>query len=194
MKRPVIISISICAIAVLLCAFPLQAEEQLMTKLFFDNWLKRATSPLEERLGQLRADYASLEQTARELRRLVSTEIKVIIGQTTAYIDGKPTLLDVAPVIINGRTMVPVKFIGEAFGARFSWDEKLRRVTYDLEGRMIELFIGKTEVKVNGKAAVLDAAPVIVNGRTLVPVRFLGSYMEASFDWDAGLQMVTIFR
>lgn len=194
MKRPVIISISICAIAVFLCAFPLQAEEQLMTKLFFDNWLKRATSPLEERLGQLRADYASLEQTARELRSLVSTEIKVIIGQTTAYIDGKPTLLDAAPVIINGRTMVPVKFIGEAFGARFSWDEKLRRVTYDLEGRMIELFIGKTEVKVNGKAAVLDAAPVIVNGRTLVPVRFLGSYMEASFDWDAARQMVTIFR
>lgn len=192
MKRPVFISI--CVMAVFLFALPLWAEEQLMTKLFFENWLKRATAPLEEQIERLRADYAALEQGARQLKSQVYTEIKVIIGQTTAYIDGQAVTLDVPPAVIAGRTMVPVKFIGETFGARFSWDEKLRRVTYDLEGLIIELFIGQTTVKVNGRNEPIDIAPVIVNGRTMVPVRFIGSHLGASFEWDGQRQMVTIFR
>lgn len=192
MKRPVFISI--CIIIVFLFGFPLFAEEQLMTKLFFDNWLKRTTSPLEEQIKQLRTAYAGLEQDTLRLKSQVCTEIKVIIGQTTAYIDGKPTPIDVAPAISNGRTMVPVRFIGEAFGARFSWDEKLRQVTYDLDGLKIELSIDKTVVRVNGRNETIDAAPIIVKGRTMVPVRFVGSHMGASFEWDGQQQMVTIFR
>jgi len=192
MKRPVLISI--CIITIMLFCFPLFAQEQLMTKLFFDNWLRKATSPLEEQIRQLQAAYAGMEQTAREIRSRLSTEIKVIIGQTTAYIEGKPTPIDVAPLISNGRTMVPVRFIGETFGARFSWDEKTQKVTYTMDDLIIELFIGKTAVRVNEKNVTIDAAPVILNGRTMVPVRFVGQHMGASFEWDGEQQAVTIFR
>lgn len=171
---------------------PLLAEEQLMTKLFFDSWLKSATQPLESQIIQLKTTYAALEKDIEEIRELIQTEIKVTIGQRTAYIDGQTVNLDVAPVIINGRTMVPVRFIGEAFGAEFFWDEATRKVTY-LQGKnKIEIYVDKQLAAVNGRNITLDTAPVIIEGRTLVPLRFVSEHMDALVEWDGQTQTVII--
>lgn len=181
-----------CLIALLLAA-PLLAEEELITKLFFDNWLRSATTPVEGQISMLKESLSQLEKQARALRSQVGTEIKVVIGQKRALKDGSPVALDVAPLINKGRTMVPVRFIGEAFGASFAWDGEARKVTYTLEGVNIELYIGKKRALVNGNPVILDVEPVIVSGRTMVPLRFVGEYMDASFEWDGQTQTVTIF-
>lgn len=171
---------------------PLLAEEQLMTKMFFDNWLKNATRPLESNIMQLKTTYAAMEKDVEEIRKLMQTEIKVAIGQRTAYIDGQAVSLDVAPIIINGRTMVPVRFIGEAFGAEFLWDGATRKVTY-LQGKnKIEIYVDKQLATVNGKNIILDTAPLILEGRTLVPLRFVSEHMDALVEWDGQTQTVMI--
>jgi len=178
----------------LFLTMPLQAEEQLLTKIFFDNWLKTATTPLENQINSLRIALAEMEKSVRELKRQLVTEIKVTIGQNWALIDGEKVNLDVSPILNNNRTMVPVRFIGEAFGAEFAWDAEARKVTYTLDDVVIEVFIGKKTARLNGQAITLDAEPVIINGRTLVPLRFVGQYMGATFEWDGATQTATIFR
>lgn len=56
------------------------------------------------------------------------TTIELTIGSATAYVDGSARTLDVPPEIRDGRTLVPVRFISEAVGARVDWDDANRRV------------------------------------------------------------------
>ncbi len=175
-------------------AFSLKAYEQLMTKSFFDNWLRLETSSVEQRIENLKKDFSEMEKTLKEMQSTLFTEVKIIIGQKTAWLDGKETALDVAPVIKNDRTMVPVRFIGELFGASFEWDNEARKVSFILDGTNIELYIDRKNATVNNKTIELDTAPVIVDGRTLVPLRFVGEQMQASFTWDGEQRAVTIFR
>lgn len=181
-------------LAVFFLGLPVWAEEQLMTRLYFDNWLSRETQPLTRQITQLKEVFSGLEASVREIRSRLTTEIKLVIGKTTAWIDGQAAVLSVAPVIKNDRTMVPVRFIGETFGAQFAWDEKTRRVTYTLDDLEIILTIDSSTAIVSGQKITLDAPPYLIEGRTMVPLRFVGQYMQASFDWDAASQTVTIYR
>ncbi|HOW03485.1 MAG TPA: stalk domain-containing protein, partial [Caldisericia bacterium] len=97
------------------------------------------------------------------------------VGKKTGEVNAKTVNLDVAPFIHKktGRTMVPLRFIGEALGAKVDWDNAERKVTYTLYGRTIELWIDKSTALVNGDPVVVDPAPYIVSGRTVVPLRFV---------------------
>lgn len=194
MKKRSIISIMITFIILLTISAPLSAGEELMTRHFFDNWLHTVTAPLEQQITQLRTIYTEMENTLRAMKSQLTTEIILVIGQSNALVDGRTVGLSVPPVIENGRTMVPVRFIGENFGASFTWDEKTSKVTYNLAGLTIELIIGKNTAKVNGQNVSLDVPPYIKDGRTMVPLRFVGEYMEASFAWDDKTRTVTISR
>lgn len=189
MKKKLAISISFI---LLISCGSLFAVEQLMTKLYFDNWLKSTTAPLENQIEGLKISFEQMEKDIAKLKSQLFTEIKVTIGNNTAGIDGKSVKLDVPPVIINGRTMVPVRFIGEAFGARFEWDGNVRKVTYILDNTTIELYIDKKTAIVNSKNTTLDVEPVIRNGRTMVPLRFLSQHMGALVDWDQESQTAII--
>ena len=58
----------------------------------------------------------------------------------------------------------------------------------------ITLQIGNTTATVYGKQAVLDAAPVIIDGRTMVPIRFVAESLNCAVDWDAENKAVTILQ
>lgn len=191
MKRPVILA---ACLALFLWTGPLPAVEELMTKLAFDNWLRNATGPLETNIARLSSSYTEMAQTAERLKKQLITEILVTIGQNTAIIDGKQVPLDTAPVIQTGRTFVPVRFVGEAFGAQFSWDAKTKKVTFILDDTKAELYIGKKTAKINGRSVTLAAAPFLTDGRTMVPLRFLSEAMGAQLSWDENTQTVTINR
>lgn len=184
----------VTALITLIIVSPIYAEEQLLTKLYFDNWLRNITTPLETQINGLQTTYGSMDATLRQLKKQLLTVVKITIGSKTAFIDDSAAALDVAPAINKNRTMVPVRFIGEIFGAQFSWDGKLRKVTFALDDVTIELYIDNKTAKVNGKAVALDSEPIIVDGRTMVPLRFVGQYMGATFDWDGQTQTATIYR
>jgi hypothetical protein len=123
-----------------------------------------------------------------------STTVVLIIGQRKAYINHKEHMLEAAPFIYQQRTMVPLRFIGEAFGAEIEWFPSDRKILIQLEDKKIELWIQKTTAMIDQKEYFLDAPPLIVNQRTFVPVRFISEALLAQVDWEAKEQIVTIRR
>jgi len=110
----------------------------------------------------------------------------------TVKVDGKIINFDVEPYIDNGRTMVPIRFISEALGAKVDWNDTYKLVTITLGDMKVEQKIGKTVAIVNGQEVNFDVPAVIKNGRTMVPVRFVSEALEANVEWEATTRTVII--
>lgn len=100
-------------------------------------------------------------------------------GVTNEVDPGRGTV----PKIISSRTMVPIRAIVEAMGGTINWDGKDRKITMTARGNVVEMWIGKTEMRINGVSKTMDVAPVIQNERTYVPVRFAAENLNAQIDW-----------
>lgn len=107
-------------------------------------------------------------------------------------LDGKQLSLDVPPTIINGRTLVPLRVIFEAMGADIEWNNTTKTVTAQKDATSIMLSIGNTTATVNGQPILLDVAGVVVDGRTLVPARFIAESLGADVQWNSEQRSVVI--
>jgi alpha-tubulin suppressor-like RCC1 family protein len=107
-------------------------------------------------------------------------------------LDGKELAFDQPPVLIDNRTMVPLRKIFEALGASINWDQSTSTVTATKGQIVVKLTIGSNVAYVNDKEVTLDSAAVVVNARTLVPVRFIGSSFGAKVTWDDITKSVVI--
>lgn len=116
------------------------------------------------------------------------------IGASVGYINNADFPLDAAPVIRNDRTMLPVRFVAEAFGAEVGWDGASRTVSVSLDGTKIEIQIGSSVAKVNGAEVALDSAAFIENDRTYLPVRFVAENLGASVAWDGVSYTATLTK
>ena len=101
-------------------------------------------------------------------------------------------LFDQAPVNQEGRILVPMRGIFEALGAEVSWNDKTKTATGMLGDRQVSLTVGEATAYVDGSAIELDVPAVIVNGRTLVPVRFIAESLNARVDWYGETKTVEI--
>jgi hypothetical protein len=64
--------------------------------------------------------------------RLGNTTVRLTVGSRTLYVNGRSRGMDVAPVIRNGRTCLPARYVAEAFGYRVDWNESLKEVLITL--------------------------------------------------------------
>lgn len=96
------------------------------------------------------------------------------------------------PMIQNGRTLVPVRAITEAMGARVGYDEKQQKVMINNGTVDVNLFINNKGAIVNGKRVNLDEPARIVNGRTMVPLRFISENLGANVNWDGETETITV--
>jgi hypothetical protein len=128
--------------------------------------------------------YADAEKAAMLTEK--NQPIKVIInGRGIDFVDQNPQ-------VINGRTLVPMRKIFEELGAAISWDDATKTVTAIKGDIVIQLTIGNKKVNVNGVDQVLDVPGTIVNGRTMVPLRFVSEGLKSKVDWDSGTRTVVI--
>ncbi len=109
------------------------------------------------------------------------------------FVNGRNIDFDVAPTIENNRTLVPMRAILEALGLEVSWDEATQTVTATNGKIEVELLIGG-QAYVNGKPSNLDVPAKIINGRTMVPLRFMSEAMGWQVGWDDDTQTVTIIN
>jgi hypothetical protein len=108
-------------------------------------------------------------------------------------IDGAPLHLpDADPVIESGRVLAPLRAVFEALGAEVAWDPASRAIFGVKDGTDVRLKIDETEALVNGRRVVLDAAPQLIAGRTMVPIRFIAECFSAEADWNAETRTVSI--
>lgn len=125
-------------------------------------------------------------------KKTITVVLKV--GSNEALIDGKKEQLEAMPYIDpnSNRTLVPLRFISEAFGAKVDWDPLTKSVTIVLGSKRIVLQIGNEKALINGVFTQLDQPPLIKNGRTMVPIRFISESLGAKVSWDANTRAITI--
>ena len=111
--------------------------------------------------------------------------IKLQIGSRIVNVDNEAVIYDAAPVIRNDRTLVPIRIITEALGGKVDWNGATKEVTLSINDKEIKMTIGKTLEK-------YGVAPVIIDGRTFVPVRFVADELGANVAWDDSTKTVTI--
>jgi len=93
--------------------------------------------------------------------------------------------------------MLPLRFIADHFGCDINWNGATKTVSISFETtEKVEMVlqIGKNTAIVNGEEAVLDAPPIIVNGRTMLPLRFIAENFGLNVSWDEAEKTVTIMK
>lgn len=123
--------------------------------------------------------------------------VKLVTDCPTALINGVPKRIDnddtnVVPVVNEDeRTMVPIRFIAEAFNAQVGWDEAAQQVSIEKDGTKILMTIGSSSYTVDGAVKEMDTAAVIENERTLVPLRAISESLGLEVYWNDGLIVVS---
>ena len=111
----------------------------------------------------------------------------------TVLLNGEKMEFDVPPVLMNSRTMVPMRAIFEALGAEIYWNDSNEAVTaISSTGKTVVIAIGSCEAIVGGELKEIDAPPVLHNDRTLVPLRFVSETFGCQVGWDDATYTVTI--
>ena len=123
----------------------------------------------------------------------ISADFKKLPYVTVTY-NGEMIMFDQKPVIEEGRTLVPLRAIFEKLGAEIDWNGETSTVTATKDGTTISLTINNTTATKNGEAISLDVPAKIINGRTLVPVRFISDCFGVNVEWDGNARRVILTK
>ena len=128
-----------------------------------------------------------------------SNTIVLTIDEHDALVYGTTKTNDVAPKVVNDRTMLPARFVAENLGATVEWDGEKQLVTITgknekQEDVTILITIGSDYAKVNGEDIKLDSPAFVENDRTYTPIRFISENLGATVEWNEREQTVTIQR
>ena len=115
------------------------------------------------------------------------TVITMQIGNTDVTVNEDVIKNDVAPVIRNDRTLVPIRVVTETLGGKVDWNNATKEVTLNIDGKEIKMTIGVILEK-------YGVAPMIINDRTYVPIRFVAEELGAEVQWNEETQTVTIIK
>lgn len=121
-----------------------------------------------------------------------STVIEIIIDNPVAKVNGANVTLDQPATVLNGRTVVPARFIAESLGATVNWNGELQVVTIMKLPTILGFVIDSTRATLNDGFVELEQSAVILNGRTMVPARFIAENLGATVEWDEFTRKVTI--
>lgn len=153
--------------------FTLREDSEVYTKLpDFEPIPFDKIGTYEDRIGQIGKD-----------------SVMLYIGSPRAVAKGTQTLVDlqnqkVQPVVKDGRTLVPVRFIAESFGAKVDWEENTQTVTVEQGGQTVILQIGSDRMDVDGTGVTLDVPAQTIEERTMVPLRAIVEALGKQVFWD----------
>jgi len=110
------------------------------------------------------------------------------------FVNGEESTSTVAPIVTNSSTLVPFRVVSEALQAEVVYNSKERSVTVTRDGITVKLYLNKKTAYVNGQAVTLQAAPTVVNGNTVVPVRFVSEALDATVKYEPESKSVVIYE
>ena len=125
------------------------------------------------------------------------TAIKLQIGNPVMTVDGREQSIDengTAPIIKNGYTLLPIRAVVEAMGGTVEWESASQTVTLNHGGNIIRLTIDNITAFLNDSPVNLDVAPDIIDGKTMLPIRFIAESFGFDVDWNGTNQEITITR
>ena len=115
-------------------------------------------------------------------------------ASVTVLVDGQPVAFDVPPQIMDGRVLVPLRGVFERLGASVVWNDQTQTVLAQRGATSVALAIGNQQATINGQSVAIDVPPMVVGGRTMVPLRFVSQALGAQVNWDANSYTVRIHQ
>ena len=139
------------------------------------------------------AMFAGLTAGVSTATAATATTLVLTVGKVGYSLNGTTKNGDQAPEIANSRTFVPIRLVGESFGADVNYDPASKTVGVLLGATSFEFVIGQKAVKVNGDNVLMDAAAYISKaGRTLIPIRIVSEKSGLNVAWNATARAVTV--
>ncbi len=118
-----------------------------------------------------------------------TTILRYTIGQTSYLWNGMSQSMDVAPIIREGRTLLPIRYVADPLGAQVLWNAIERKVSIQHAGRSIEMWIDNPIASIDSSELMIDpqnsrVMPVVIPpGRTMLPLRFIADNLNCSVQW-----------
>lgn len=138
-------------------------------------------------------------KTSLTIIRLKPIIIQLTIGQKIVLVNGEAKTIDAAPFVdkTSGRTLIPIRIIMESINGKIDFEPKTRKVTLTKGDIIIELWIDKPIAQINGTPTPIDMkapklSPMIVSGRTFLPLRFVAENIGADVGYEAKTQTITV--
>ncbi len=132
------------------------------------------------------------------MKKLVSILASMMILTSSIYaqeinlkINNEIIETEIKPVQESGTTLVPLRIVGEYLGAEIEWNQETQTVIITKDNQIIDLIIGSKVVKVNGVEQILQCAPKLIQGTTMVPIRLVSEHLGSTVVWEQ--ETATVF-
>ena len=107
-------------------------------------------------------------------------------------VDNVSINFDQAPVIENGRTLVPIRAVFESAGAEVSWEQETQTAILTTDNYIVTVKLGESFITKNGMPIAIDSPSQIINDRILIPVRAIAEAMDFGVTWNPVYRSVLI--
>src|SRR5450830_73848 len=158
----------------------------------FTGWSGALTGMKNPVTVTMNADKKITASFAKKTKRV----LQLRVGSRAMYVDGQFSTVEATPIILNSRTLLPIRAVVEATGGTIAWNASAQRTTIVRKGTTVELWIGKNVATLNGQAVNIDSdpkvVPIIMSGRTLLPLRFVAEALALGIQWNATTEAITI--
>lgn len=110
----------------------------------------------------------------------------------SVYINNDKVSFSQSPIVENGVTLVPFRGLLEKLGAKVEWDAEEKAVTASLGASTVKMVVGSKTAYADETIVPLAVAPKIINGSTMIPLRFVSENMGLKVDWDSDSKIIKI--
>ena len=135
----------------------------------------------------------------------LNVRVQLVIGQSGRWVNGTFQATDLDARIIHGRTLLPIRHVGEPLGWQLKWDDSSKMATVIKGERQVRVWVNNNSGQVstdsgrNWKTVKIDpnntsVQPVLISGRVLLPLRFVSESLATKVDWDATTRTVTVVQ
>lgn len=134
------------------------------------------------------------EEVPGETEQVIDpNKVLLTLDKTTVWLYGEKRELLLAPKVVEGRTYLPLRFVGEEIlQAQVEWLPETQEVRVTKDGREVVLSTKEAKAFVNGEEVAIEAIPIVENGTTLLPLRFMAEQFELLIEYDAPTRTISI--
>ncbi|CAN5625641.1 hypothetical protein BH11ARM2_BH11ARM2_05230 [soil metagenome] len=112
--------------------------------------------------------------------------------EVSVFVNDQAVTMDAKPVIRHGRVLVPIRAVTEAMGGTVTFYPGRSMIFLERDIYSVEMPIGGVNITANNKPAMIDQPPLVIKGRTMVPLRFVGEFLGAGVTWDSETRRVDV--
>jgi hypothetical protein len=123
---------------------------------------------------------------------LPRNQVTLTIDKRNVQVNGQSQTIDQEPYIVDGNTLVPLRFVTEALGGAVEWDGAQNKVTIIRGQNMMVFQLGQKDYLADGSRKTAEVAAELKNERTMVPLRVLTEYLGWKVTWDQNTRKVVL--